>query len=112
MRARAREYGYALTHNRRKITTFYGNMQIFCTKNIFFLRKRPILTEINLLIAEQSEESVFERSEELVVEEFALFVTEPAPFIEVATHIDNMYPQIAQGVVRCLPVMMHNRNGR
>lgn len=40
-------YMHTYTHNRRKITTFYGNMQIFFEKNEFFLRNLPELTEIN-----------------------------------------------------------------
>ena len=95
---------HTYTHNRRKITTFYGNVQIFLMKNEIFLRNLPELTEINLLIAE--------RGEKLIVKEFALRVTEPAPFIEVAAHIDDMYPEVAEGVIGRLRVMVHNRDRR
>lgn len=46
------------------------------------------------------------------VEIVTLNIAEPTPFIEVAAHIDDMNPQITQGMIGRLCVMMHNRDRR
>ena len=42
------------------------------------------------------------------VEDLAFAVAEPAPFIKIPAHINNMYPQHSQRLIRSFRVVVNN----